>query len=171
MAKQAAKSKPWPRLSETLPAREGRCQCRNCGTTAVAVGYWQEHDEADQPQPIVVALCGRCADELIEPHPRLYRRLEANEPFPGTMDLCDNCLDRRGAACVSPQSKANGGPGLTVIYPRPDPYHVSYRSKAGRRCGHFGMHYRAQAESCDGKRVAIIEENPSTFPKGEHHGG
>jgi hypothetical protein len=52
---------------------------------APGIYAWVEHDGDDQPEPIVVMLCTDCSDRLIEPYPRLYRRLARNEPCAGIM--------------------------------------------------------------------------------------
>jgi len=72
---------PLPRLSQTLPERVEPGVCQACGEEKNVCG-WQEHDERDKPEAIVVWLCQACEKKLIKPHPRLYRPLQANEPFP-----------------------------------------------------------------------------------------
>src|SRR5579862_2648024 len=150
----------WPRLSETLAyhpvdilvdPHEHRCQ--NCGITgelgADLVG-WQEHDWADRPEPILIVLCRPCGEEIIEPHPRLYRPLARNEPWPGAMKLCTDCSWRTGIQCLHPDLKANGGPGLGIMSPEPQRIHVLTQDKRGRRSGHWKLAWPAPATSCAG---------------------
>ena len=114
-----------PRLSETLESLAWPRRCQACGaeltrpasrlrpsTGRAPATIWQEHDDADRPELRYIVLCGACADRLIEPHPRLYRRLDRNEPAPGVMRICEDCRHRQGGRCVSPRARAHGGPGL-----------------------------------------------------------
>lgn len=106
----------WPRLSRTLPPPKYPGQCQACGATW-DLDRWREHDEADEPDRIVVVLCLECSDKIIGPHPRLYEPLHRNEPFPGCMDICANCRHRDGFRCASPAAMANGGepPGIELM--------------------------------------------------------
>jgi hypothetical protein len=110
---------PWPRLSETLPHPRDLKYCQGCGAAGSDLRIWQEHDEADHPEPIHVVLCEVCAENLIEPHPRLYRCLDRYrwEPAPGLMPTCLDCVHHKGLVCGSPLLRANGGPGLPINAP------------------------------------------------------
>ena len=103
-------SKPWPKLSDTLP-RMDPCACQQCGATEQLV-YWQECDDEDQGTRAFVILCRSCSDQLIEKHPRLYRDIDAKTPMPGAMPICLDCNMRVGKGCASPVARFNGGPGL-----------------------------------------------------------
>lgn len=121
---------PWPKLSQSLEYRNhGRCQ--RCNVTE-PLTYWMECDEQDQPTPVFIVLCKKCADAIIEPHPRLYREQEALGFMPGVMAICKDCPARAGMVCVSPVAKFNGGPGLK-FEPLGNMVHVcrSPRSKSG----------------------------------------
>lgn len=131
MAKSKTKKTPlpWPKLSETLP-HKSRTSCNRCnaGGQKRDVSFWIECDDEDRRQPVFIALCGFCADELIEPHPRLYIELLSGECMPGAMRVCDDCKLRDGLRCTSPDAKFNGGQGL-VFDPQPASVHLC-RSKA-----------------------------------------
>ncbi|HYG36368.1 MAG TPA: hypothetical protein VEC99_16360 [Clostridia bacterium] len=114
-----------PRLTTTCkgPVHPHVCQC--CGE-ALRLGKgernltrWQEHDHQDKPEFRVVALCKTCENRLIEKHPRLYRSLQDNEPWPGCMDLCLDCRYREGVSCRHVDAKANGGKGVAISIARP----------------------------------------------------
>jgi hypothetical protein len=107
---------------------------------------WQEHGDTDSPEPIVVMLCTTCSDRLIVPHPRLYRQLAPNEPFPGVMELCLGCRFRTGVRCTHPALKANGGPGLKIEIGPPDVAMVH-----GVRGGQKVILYRHPAKECAGR--------------------
>jgi len=158
----------WPRLSETLPECDELFQCRACGLVAPVVEQivdagsvgesvnpqpklhrWQEHNDDDKPDPIVVVLCQACSDKIIEPHPRLYRRMDRWEPFAGAVGICRDCPLRKGSRCTSPQAKLNGGPGVELIYPRPSTAHVLRRGK-GQRSG-FETIYHGPVRACSAK--------------------
>lgn len=123
-----------PRLSTTLPHAQHprRCQACNAVNEVWILERWQEHDDNDLPEPVIVVLCQTCSKWLIEPHPRLYRQLQRNEPFPGVLDLCVGCRHRDGTRCTSPDLKVNGGEGVAILIKKPDTFHVraskSYRS-------------------------------------------
>jgi hypothetical protein len=147
-------AKPWPRLSETLTYPPDVCQ--RCGNGQLwtdgepadwfvdaSTGQlyrWQEHDENDQREPILIVLCEDCAKRIIERHPRLYRQLQPHEPFPGAMPLCRDCVHRNELRCEHPDAKANGGSGLELIFPKPDRMHVltSPRRNSGWRTCFMG---------------------------------
>lgn len=115
----------WGRLSESLPHQRNPETCQACGITAlldesVDLQAWQEHDEQDRREPIIVMLCAACAKKLIKKHPRLYRHLGVFEPFPGCMPICVACVYRDQLDCGHPDLKANGGDGLVLRYSEPD---------------------------------------------------
>lgn len=105
----------------------GASACMQCGTAGELgeeLAGWLEHDDADRPTAVAVVLCTPCADRIIEKHPRLYRRLDRHEPFPGVMPTCAGCVHQRHPAratsnCAHPDLKANGGAGLRMECPRP----------------------------------------------------
>lgn len=117
------------RLSQTLAGDRRPDRCQSC-CSADGLTRWQEHDADDRPETIIVVLCKRCADEIIEPHPRLYRELPTAEPWPGAMAPCVDCRHRQELDCTSPAAKFNGGPGLKYE-PMPTQAHVR-RSKPHR---------------------------------------
>ena len=108
---------PWPRLSEDLPLNDPR-ECHQCGVLR-DLAIWQESDTADVPEARYIVLCERCSDAIIEPHPRLYRRMVENEPAPGAMPICLNCMHRAGSQCWHPHSWLRGHRGLKLEYPSP----------------------------------------------------
>lgn len=121
----------WPRLSQTLPGATDANTCQKCAAKD-DVRLWQEHDDNDQPEPIAIALCRQC-EKCINPHPRLYARIDAGQPFPGAMPTCDTCAHRAGLVCKSPLLKANGGPGLPLSYARPSEAFACNRGKGCQR--------------------------------------
>ena len=145
----------WPKLSETLAERRHPDLCQRCGRDH-DVSPWQEHDDHDGPTPVVVVLCLWCSEAVIEKHPRLYRELERNEPFPGVMPLCVDCEQREGVRCMSPALKANGGDGLETIGPRPVTVHFD-GTKGGRRWGCTVRTWPGRVQECAGRSVATIE--------------
>jgi len=139
-----------PRLSESgFPPTWPR-SCQRCGCVHERpIALWQEHDDADQREPIFVALCTLCADRVIEPHPRLYRLLDRHEPAIGVMRICAGCRHQVGGRCRSPLAKANGGEGLP--FPAPDgTVHIQYADKRGRRCGKWLRTWLAEPTECKG---------------------
>lgn len=154
MAKKPAK--PWPKLSETLP-NQSRLQCNSCRAIG-PLTYWVECDEDDRRQAVFVVLCQACADEIIDPHPRLYVELLPNECMPGAMEVCDDCTFRSGLSCKTPKAKFNGGEGLKFT-PSPTSVHFCSRGRGGVSGWHFFMPERVQAllaggQKCNGKEVA-----------------
>lgn len=147
----------WPRLSVDLPHRfAGPAHCMSCGTSAEprTLQRWQECDARDRREPILVILCPRCADQLIEPHPRLYRPVGANVPWPGAMELCLPCPYRDGLTCRHPDLKSNGGEGLELIHPQPQRMHVYY----GGGRGEWITFYDGPVRHCAGREMT--EEVP-----------
>lgn len=143
----------WPRLSETLTHPRSLYTCQACGRSGAdeaTFSRWMEHDAQDKPEPIVVVLCRPCAAKLIEPHPRLYKQLSPNEPMPGAMPICDGCKHRDWTRCHNPLAQINGGPGLTMKFPKPSSVHVcrSPRSQSG-----WIHHYPGPVTECSGLEV------------------
>lgn len=119
----------WGRLSVNLTGPVDPTLCQSCGDPAYAT--WREHGDHDQPLPVFVALCIHCSNQLIEPHPRLYSRVDKNDPIPGTMAICSDCPHRRGIGCESPDLQKNGGRGLAVSITMPRRVHVYGGSRSG----------------------------------------
>lgn len=147
--------KNWPRLSETLPHAAHPKLCGNCGVhdDTKLVHVWIEHDVNDRPERRFVALCDACSDKIIEPHPRLYARMDENAPLPGVMDLCVDCKHRSGLNCSSPLAKFNGGDGISITADKPMVYHMDGRDKKGRRWSRWGQSYSNPPKACTGKET------------------
>lgn len=77
--------KPMRRLSYDLTCEKHPFICQACGVEKVepwppcslnapadSLVRWQEHDEDDVPEMIIVVLCHECSAILIEKHLRLY---------------------------------------------------------------------------------------------------
>ena len=111
----------WPRLSETLDT-SSVLKCQKCGSTE-SLARWQECDDNDRGEMVFVVLCRKCADEIIEPHPRLYREYMEMEVAPGAMPTCEGCPQRQGARCKSPAARFNGGKGIW-FHPGPQRIHL-----------------------------------------------
>lgn len=147
---------PWPRLSETLPHQRHPWCCQCCGINLLYMPnppheLHRECDDHDQPTRRVIALCKRCADRLIEPHPRLYQRVPENKPAPGAMPhLCVGCRWRVELDCTHPALKANGGPGLNITVAEPALGFWDGRGKDGRRTGGIYERWPAPASACAG---------------------
>jgi hypothetical protein len=143
-----------PRLSTSLPGPRSIHQCQSCGASdklGLKIRGWAEHDHNDQPEPFSVWLCEDCETKLIEPHPRLYRRITDHEPFPGAMPLCLDCKRRDGVTCMSPKACFNGGPppGIKMEYPKPSMAHLNL----GRKGGRWQAFYHGPVTSCSGKEL------------------
>lgn len=151
----AKSTKPWPRLSETLPLADvGKCQ--QCGS-AEKLTAWHECNDNDRPAgPVFVVLCQACADRIIEPHPRLYKRLLTDEALPGALPMCADCVFRRRLRCTSPQAAFNGGDGI-VFDPPPTQIHLHGRGISG---WHWlmltgeALQLAGGEQRCSGKQVA-----------------
>lgn len=143
--------KPWPKLSVDLPFPRTMHSCQACGAEQVALKRWLEHDDDDKPRAVVVVLCTPCSAQLIEPHPRLYRELTGNEPVPGVMGICADCIHRDGPSCTSPLAMFNGGaaPGLNIETPPPIHGHF-----CGRRSGGWRTIWTGAPTACSGREVA-----------------
>lgn len=114
--------KPWPRLTTTfrLLVVWGHCQrCHKLLKPPSDAQIWREHDDADEPEPRAVVLCRKCAELIIEKHPRLYSREQADAPIPGVMELCGGCVHWHAYSCTHPHLKLNGGEGLMITFPEP----------------------------------------------------
>jgi len=149
MTKKTLPPKPWPRLSDTLTGPKHPNVCQSCGketdvTDGIGAAPWQEHDENDKPEPIVVMLCRDCSARLIEPHQRLYRRLDVNQPWPGIISFCVDCWWWSGVRCGHPRAKANGGPGVMLTVAAPIHTHLNM----GRGKGYWLDVWRQPAETC-----------------------
>jgi hypothetical protein len=131
----------FPRLSKTLKPFRDLDICQQCGSQSL-VTRWQECDDNDKPQAIIVYLCKGCS-RVIEPHPRLYKSMGPFEPFPGTMKICVDCKFRDKAHCKHPRSVWNGGHGLKVAIEKP--------SVAFLRPGGMKFLFHSAATGCDGK--------------------
>ena len=141
-------SESWPRLTETLPVKEpGRCCSCGAGEPDVILAIWQEHDQADKPEARYLLLCPKCSDQIIEPHPRLYDKIDSNAPAPGAMAICANCLARVGLRC--PAAKANGGPGVVITCSQAGTAHMDGRGPKGRWSRWIKI-YGAPPSACTG---------------------
>ena len=154
----SATSLTFPRLTETLPHRAAD-RCNRCGYGLPGphnLQVWQEHDDGDRPELRYVLLCKPCADKVIERHPRLYRLADRNEPCPGVMGQCEECIHRDGLVCRCPEMKANGGPGVAFL-PADDwaRYQMAGPGGRGRKC----------------KTVRIWSEVPPCSARVEKKGG
>jgi len=147
-----------PKLSEDLPQNVSPLVCQSCGTDDPRgwMEYWREHDEKDQPTRVIITLCNECSQRIIEPHPRLYSRLERHKPQPGIMELCHDCTHRQCNYCTFPGLKENGGMGMVVHFPRPSLMFLD-GVRNGRKVGWQEMHYPGPATYCEGRR----EKDPS----------
>lgn len=147
--------KDWPRLTVTLPGPSRPGVCRNCGNGETGhpeseLQLWQEHDHEDKPEARWLWICPKCADELIEPHVRLYSKSHKWAPAPGAMDICAPCLNRTGCLCACKEAKSNGGPGIAITVAKP---HVGFwdgADKKGRRTGGRFMDFPTPPSKCTG---------------------
>lgn len=119
---------PWFKLSDTLTGPKSPDRCQSCGAAGEPdsrdITRWQECDHSDRPTAVVVVLCKPCGGRLIEPHPRLYRALEPNDPHPGSNGVCLDCPHRAGVNCGHPDAKANGGAGVLLAVGKPTEVHL-----------------------------------------------
>ena len=140
-------SESTPRLTEMEGARHPHV-CQGCGLAdPQKLCRWQECDHHDQPELRVVVLCGGCAQRLIEPHPRLYHRMDQNAPMPGCMKVCLNCSFRQGVSCSHPAARANGGDGVELTVSRPLRAFVDGTTN-GKRTGSLVEMYPFPPASC-----------------------
>lgn len=145
--------KNWPKLSETLPHERRPDCCQSCAEKLIptdGIRIWLEHDDKDQPTGVLVMLCARCETKLIEPHPRLYAKVDSNKPIPGAMQLCVDCIHRDGLTCKNPEAKMNGGPGLYINAAQPSRGFWDGRGKDGKRTGGIFEHWPAPPSKCQG---------------------
>lgn len=124
-----------PRMNEQthrltdLPGERNPFVCQQCGGSNLAnhgngimrlsLDRWQECDHNDKPEAKILVLCNVCSKRMIQPHPRLYHKLDTNAPWPGCMALCVDCTHRDGIRCAHPQAKANGGKGVMLQLSKP----------------------------------------------------
>lgn len=143
-------SRSWPKLSETLPYRRPG-ECQQC-TSITQLTYWRECDESDRETPATIVLCKRCADQIIEPHPRLYVEQSLVQPLPGAMVVCATCRARSEMTCKSPLATFNGGPGLEYE-PKGSMVHICRSPRS-----HSGWIYSAPGPvyQCSGKDAANV---------------
>jgi hypothetical protein len=148
----------WPKLSVELAGPKAPDRCQSCGKTGWSetlpgqpptLERWREHDANDAPTNVVVVLCRGCSDRLIEKHPRLYARLEWNQPYPGTMGLCLDCRHRDGVTC--PLTQFNGGGGVNIVVAKPFNAHVC---RSPRRLSGWIQMWRSPATNCDRRETA-----------------
>lgn len=133
------------RLSDFLGPKDRRiCQCCE---SRIKVAGWVEHDHNDQKEYKIVFLCERCSKQLIEPHVRLYSQLWPNEPWPGAMEVCDDCIFRKGVYCINPKAKLNGGPGLKYDQAPPTRAIICGGPHAGPK-----LFFSEPVKQCDGKK-------------------
>ena len=148
----------WPRLSIDLKHARHLAVCQACGVVhnphGRALHRWLEHDTDDQPEPVCVVLCDPCATRLIDPHPRLYRRMQHHEPLPGAMPICADCRHRADLACRNPDAAINGGPGLSYTLPPPIRAFVDRTDANVRRRGGCEAVYVGPVSGCAGKEAA-----------------
>lgn len=138
--------------------------CQSCGGSNVGgfgnglmrltLSRWQECDHNDRPENKVLVLCDKCSKRIIEPHPRLYHQLHANQPWPGCMAICVNCRLREGVTCKSPDAKANGGSGVLIGgMGELMRGFVDYQKKGGGRGGHAFAEWSHAPTSCKQKEM------------------
>lgn len=150
-----------PGLSETLTGPKAPDRCQACGAgprpprtdvDLVAQRFsplprWLECDAWDQKTHTVVVLCEPCGTRLIDPHPRLYHPLPADQPHPGCMPICLDCTHREGVRCTHPQAKANRGTGVMLHFRTPPAQMHLCGTRNGRRFGEWRTIY-APVEAC-----------------------
>lgn len=143
----------WPKLSGTLKPAVDLSRCQNCNSN-VFVSRWREHDDKDISTQTIVLLCKNCSDKLIEPHPRLYSRMDKDEPLPGSMPICIGCKWHEIVRCKNPKSFVNGGAGLTLTFPTPACAFVDGRDpKTGKRFGRRVITYIGPVSACEGREA------------------
>lgn len=143
-----------PGLSVTLTGPRDLRRCQACGgrhEEANPLIRFQEHDENDERTWTIVVLHRKCADPIIEPHPRIYRELAAGEHFPGCMSICFGCRHIKRLACSSPASKRGGGAGLKFEWETP-PNSIHLNFGGGRGTWIFQFH--GPVKTCSGREDA-----------------
>lgn len=146
----------WPKLSETLSPVIDLNTCQHCGSNDVSdlhPSRWREHDDNDNPTTVVVLLCKACGDAIIEPHPRLYERLDYFCPAPGSMPVCADCKFRNGVTCKHSDLKGNGGLGLPLKMPKPGVMFVDGRDSKGKPFGYQMTQFKGPV-ICDAKEAS-----------------
>lgn len=152
----------WPRLTETLD-HPHPTMCGHYGHDVMphVRELWQEHSRLDEPEPRYLVLCPDCAKEIIDPHPRLYRRLHNLAPAPGAMALCAECKHRKRWTCTNRDAKAHGGPGIRIRAPKPTIMHLDGTDSAGRRRGWTSYIYPSEPTACSGRVLNPLPERLS----------
>lgn len=149
-AMKSPQEERWPRLTQTLTGPDRPESCRCCGEPADDL--WQEHDDQDRPEHRYLWLCRRCGDRTIEPHPRLYNRLDNCHPAPGAMRICGDCKHRAtGGQCLCPSAKAHGGDGISITAHHGARGFIDGTDRKGRRWGRAFISYNAPPSKCSGK--------------------
>lgn len=148
----------WPKLSETLTHPKAPNVCQSCGLQTFDLDSpllhrWEECDERDRKTGVIVVLCKRCAERIVEPHPRLYSCLATTEPFPGSNGICVDCPHRSGTRCSHPLAKANGGPGVMLTVTKPIRAHVQ---RSPRRLSGFVTLWPKPPSDCKQKHEAPL---------------
>ena len=146
----------WPKLSGQLTGPRSPAVCQSCGGDA-ELARWREHDEGDRPTSVMVVLCKKCANRLIEKHPRLYAELYPNDPHPGCMAICLDCRHRDGTRCAHPDAKANGGTGVMLSIATPHKVHLC---RSPRRLSGWTTIWRSPASACRQKEPIAQEARP-----------
>ena len=146
------------RLSLDLIHPDDPERCKACGAWG-NVSRWQEHNDADGPTRVVVVLCGDCSARIIEKHPRLYRELDVHEPWPGCMEICQDCRHRKGTKCSHPEAKWNGGRGVILTMPKPMNVHLS---RVPRRLSGWVTFWQGPVSHCQQKQVNPINPPPAS---------
>ncbi len=147
-----------PRLSQDLPGPMHPERCQSCGiegeeglgSNPLSLTRWQECDDQDRRENIIVVLCRSCSDRLVEAHPRLYHALAENQPWPGCMAICAECRFREGPRCTHPDLKDNGGTGLRIVVSKPTVMFLDGTDKSGRRRGWTQIRYELPPRDCAG---------------------
>ena len=143
----------WPRLTETLSGPDRPEVCRCCGDADA--GLWREHGDRDEPDHRYLWLCVKCSDRIVEPHQRLYSKIDDNSPAPGGMRICADCTHRAaGGRCACPTAKANGGLGINVTASTGFKGFIDGHDKNGRRWGRSFISYAYPPSACSGKETA-----------------
>ena len=158
MSRTAAKLRRLPGLSETLVCARVPWRCQGCDarhTSENPLARFSEYDENDRPQEprVVVVLCARCEEDLVEAHPRVYEKIPEFEPVPGCMSICVTCPHRNGVDCRSPLRATNGGPGLLLAFDKPPSRGIlcGGRGRHGRGCCQRIAIYHGRATDCSGR--------------------
>ena len=140
-----------------LPGPRHPLRCQRCAEVfdRAKLGLWQEadHNDAFEGDKFLL-LCKPCSDAVIEQHPRLYRQVSGNVPFPGLMTICATCAFRSDIARKCIQAKLSGGPGVNIKVVPPLRGFVDGPKYSGPM-----IHWPEPATDCDRR-----EEAPSPDP-------